>query len=89
MHAVAVRNIEQAHGGSSENDLDLVLQILGHEPARAVHYYRVSHADVHSMIRVIQPFNRGGIVLQSNASITEWQGGVGCGWKVARLRGDL
>ncbi len=66
-HAVALRNMEQAHSGSSGNDLNLVLQILGHEAARAVHYYRVSHADVHSVVRVIQPFNGGGIVLQSNA----------------------
>ncbi len=69
----------QAHGGSSGNDLDLVLEILGHEPARAVNYYRVSHADVHSVIRVVQPFNGGGIVLPSNASITEWQGKAGRG----------
>ncbi len=45
-----------------------MLQILGHEAARAVDGYRVAHADVNSMIRVVKPFNSFGVVLPYNAS---------------------
>jgi hypothetical protein len=45
-------------------DLDLVLQILRHETARAIHRYCVTNADVHSVICVIELFYSAGIVLQ-------------------------
>jgi hypothetical protein len=59
---------DSAAGAVQGRHLDLVLQILGHEAARAIHGYGVPHADVNSMIRVVKPFNSFGVVLPYNAS---------------------
>lgn len=59
---------DEAAGALWDGHLDLVLQILRHEAASAIDSYRVAHADVNSMICVVKPFNRFGVMLPYNAS---------------------
>jgi len=48
--------------------LNLALEVLGHEAARAVHGYQVLDADVNAVVRVVKPLGSCRIVLQRDVS---------------------